>query len=68
MPNYTRTLDPRPRPRFAVRSDPMSTTDEPDPPPLHSWPRTYALVCIAATITIALLYWLTAAFDHGVVK
>ncbi len=46
----------------------MPTNDPLDPPPLGSWPRTYALVCIAATVTIALLYWLTAAFDLGAVK
>lgn len=39
-----------------------------DRAPFGSWPRTYVIVCIAASGTIALLYWLTAAFDLGVVK
>ena len=34
-------------------------------PPFGSWPRTYLLVCAIAALVIALLYWLTAAFDRG---
>lgn len=47
-----------------AQPDPRST----DLPPLGSWAKTYALVCFAAVATIALLYWLTAAFDRGMVK
>ena len=34
------------------------------PAPLGSWSRLYALVCVAAVIYIALLYWFTAAFNQ----
>jgi hypothetical protein len=34
-------------------------------PPFGSWPRTYLLVCAVAVAVIAVLWWLTAAFDKG---
>ena len=33
-------------------------------PPLGSWPRFYALTCLAAVSYIALLYWFTAVFNN----
>jgi len=35
----------------------------PERPPLGSWPKTYALVCACAVLVIALLWWMTSAFD-----
>ena len=32
-------------------------------PPLGSWAKTYALVCVLAVVMIAVLYWFTAAFQ-----
>ena len=46
----------------------MDQNTDPDDPPLGSWPKTYALACAAAMATIALLYWLTAAFDRGAIR
>lgn len=34
------------------------------PPPLGSWPRFYALACLAAVTYIALLYWFTSVFNN----
>ena len=31
---------------------------------MSSWPRVYALVCLAAVVYIALLYWFTLAFNN----
>lgn len=31
---------------------------------MDSWPRVYALVCLAAVIYIALLYWFTRVFNN----
>jgi len=33
------------------------------PPPLGSWARTYALVCVLAVVVMALLYWFTAHYQ-----
>ncbi len=44
---------------------PNDQASESDRPPLGSWPRTYALVCVSAVLVIAALWWLTAALDHG---
>ncbi|MBL9079347.1 MAG: hypothetical protein JNL08_17735 [Planctomycetes bacterium] len=41
----------------------MSTSPSPSadsPPPLGSWPRVYALVCLSAVAVMALLWWFTA--------
>ena len=39
---------------------------EPDErPPFGSWPKTYALALGFSALCIALLYWLTAAFNLG---
>ena len=46
----------------------MEHQTAPEEPPLGSWPKTYALACAAAVATIALLYWLTAAFDRGAIR
>jgi hypothetical protein len=45
-------------------STPMPT-DDPERPPLGSWPLTYALVIVLALLVIALLWWLTVAYDPG---
>ncbi len=37
-------------------------------PPLGSWARLYLLVCISAILMMALLYWLTASFNHPMGK
>ncbi|MEQ1634308.1 MAG: hypothetical protein ABL997_18145 [Planctomycetota bacterium] len=37
----------------------------PDRPPLGSWNRTYAAVCVCAVLVIVVLWWITAALDHG---
>lgn len=33
------------------------------PPPLGSWPRTYAVVCLLAVAVMALLRWFTARWQ-----
>lgn len=33
------------------------------PPPLGSWAATYAIVCLLAVCMMALLWWLTAAYQ-----
>ena len=32
-------------------------------PPLGSWPRLYALVCAAALLVMAILWWFTAHYN-----
>jgi hypothetical protein len=32
-------------------------------PPLGSWPRVYALVCVLAVVVMLLLWWFTAHFN-----
>lgn len=34
-------------------------------PPMGSWPRFYAVTCVAAMFYIVLLYWFTATFNRG---
>lgn len=51
-------------PRMRADSTPMPT-DDPERPPLGSWPLTYALVIVLALLVIALLWWLTVAYDPG---
>ena len=47
---------------------PQSATGSAERPPLGSWRLTYVIVCVCATVTIALLWWLTASFDLGPAK
>lgn len=46
---------------------PLATQSEGDAerPPLGSWPMTYALVCVSALLVIALLWWLSVAYEPG---
>ncbi len=49
-----------------VNHPPATPTEgEAERPPLGSWPKTYALVCACAVLVIALLWWLSAAFEPG---
>lgn len=48
------------KPTPAVKSD-----REVERPPLGSWPKTYVLVCVCAVLVIALLWWMSSAFDPG---
>lgn len=34
-------------------------------PPLGSWSMTYLLVCVCAVLVIALLWWMSSAFEPG---
>lgn len=40
-----------------------SESPPPHEPPLGSWARTYALVCLLAVAVMALLYWFTAHYQ-----
>lgn len=42
----------------------MTEATTPSRPPLGSWPRFYALVCVTASFYIVLLYWFTATFNR----
>ena len=41
----------------------VHTEGEVERPPLGSWPLTYQLVCVCAVLVIALLWWMSSAFD-----
>ena len=43
-------------------SDQLPSTDA-QRPPLGSWARVYALVCVLAFLVMALLWWFTAHFN-----
>ena len=46
------------KPTPAVQSE-----REVERPPLGSWSLTYLLVCVCAVLVIALLWWMSSAFD-----
>ena len=49
--------------RLVKHTPAVHSEGEVERPPLGSWPMTYLLVCVCAVLVIALLWWMSSAFD-----